>query len=248
MNRFLRFLPSIIGCTTVLLLAGCRETNQELFDRYRPQVEVMSATLNEVSAKLPESVDAPVPPKGPIDPPVDYREDAGAPTNTDFLMFRHLTDPYFDYGDRNLMDLRMSNHLLNILEWSGPENPMVHSVLKKKARKSMDDEWAATLETRYLAVARIAKYEPVVATGAQLYTRGFIRVEGHLVDLKEKKVLLSFPVESYSSESVSFEYDQNRENPEDRMVAHARSSMWSEIRIKFAAQMEALSGGTFQLR
>lgn len=236
------------GVVLALSLSGCGEKLGDYIVRMKPEYSAMREKLASAASMIPAQVTEGAATDGDLDPPLDFREEAKEPTNTEFLMFRHLTDPYFDYNKEGGIDLFLAKHLKRHLEWTGENSPLADSGKKRRISDSDIAEFEGVLATRYLAVARLEKYEPVVATGPQSYQGGSAVMSGHLFDLKEMKLLGSFLIEAVPAKEVNFTYNKNQDDPQERMVAFARSSVYSSLRKQFAEKMQTMFGGTFSLR
>lgn len=247
-NSVYQFTSPILIAMVAVLLTGCGERFGDYLVRMSPEFDSMRAKLKEVAALIPEDVSGNSSGDVKVDPPMHYEEAKPLPTNTEFMMFKNLTDPYYDYSDGGEIDLYLTKHLKRQLEWTGDKNPLAEAGKKRRVSENDLAEFEGALATRYLAVARLENFEPVVATGDNTFTGGSVLMSGHLVDLQEMKLLGSFLIEAIPAQEVSFSFKQGFDDPKDRMVAFARSTVYTSLRKQFAEKMQETFGGMFALR
>ncbi len=118
-------------------------------------------------------------------------------------MYDYLLDPETELRDQDQLDLRLSNYLRRLLQWTGPESPMSPSVLKKRAQEGLTEEFEQALQIRYLGVARVARYDPPVAVSEEVFTGGYAEVDGFLVDMTTQEVLCAFRITARPNDEVS---------------------------------------------
>ena len=242
-GRVITFL--LLGC--MIALAGCGPTNQDLVDQFSPGFAEMRTALQRVAGALPASVGGDQGVAQPPDPQPVYKEGAEDIQNTDILMYDYLLDPETELRDQDQLDLRLSNYLRRLLQWTGPESPMSPSVLKKRAQEGLTEEFEQALQIRYLGVARVARYDPPVAVSEEVFTGGYAEVDGFLVDMTTQEVLCAFRITARPNDEVSYTYKEG-ESKTEALENFAYSTLWTNARTAFVEKMTELCGGQFALR
>ncbi len=231
-------------------LAGCgggakQETHQDVVNRFKPQYAELRAKLQQVAGKIPQrATERKV--TASLTPQPVYSTQTDKPANTDILMHPHLLDPDAKLDSSNQFDLQLANHLLRALQWTGDKNPMSATALKTKATDSVIRDLELGLQTRYLAVAKVAAYAPVVAVDKKTFRGGQATLDGFLVDLTNQSVVCSFTVSAKAQEQVSYKYKED-ENAAEVLAKLAQSSLWSAARQEFIKALNEKCGGDFVL-
>ena len=231
-------------------LAGCgggakQETNQDAVNRFKPQYAELRTKLQQVAGKIPQRASERKVTTGLTPQPV-YTTQTDKSANTDILMHPHLLDPDAKLDPSNQLDLQLANHLLRALQWTGDKNPMSAAALKTKATDSVIRDMEQGLQTRYLAVAKVAAYTPVTAVDKKTFRGGQATLDGFLVDLTNQSVLCSFTVSAKAQEQISYTYKEN-EDAAEALAKLARSSLWSAARQEFIKALNEKCGGDFAL-
>jgi hypothetical protein len=176
-----------------------------------------------------------------------YAEDAKESMNTDVLMYDHLIDPDARLDTDTQLDLTLTNHLLRALQWTGTHNPMSEAALMNKATDNVLRDLEQGLQLKYLAVAKVVAYQPVVAVDKDTYSGGQTAIDGYLIDLSNQAIVCSFGVSAAPPKQIDYKYAKG-EDPAEALAKAARSSAWSSAREKFIAALNNLCGGDFALR
>ena len=230
-------------------LAGCGggaksgETNQDAINRFKPQYAELRTKLQQLAGKIPQRATERKA-TGSLTPQPVYSTQTDKPSNTDILMHPHLLDPDAKLDQNTQFDLQLANHLLRALQWTGDKNPMSASALKTKATDSVIRDLEQGLQTRYVAVAKVAAYTPVVAVDKKTFRGGQATLDGFLVDLTNQSVVCSFTVSAKAQEQISYTYKEN-EDATEALAKLARSSLWSAARQEFIKALNDKCGGDF---
>ena len=231
-------------------LAGCgggakQETNQDAVNRFKPQYAELRTKLQQAAGKIPQrATERKV--TGSLTPQPVYSTQADKPSNTDILMHPHLLDPDVKLDEKTQLDLLLANHLLRALQWTGDKSPLSATALKTKATDSVIRDLEQGLQTRYLAVAKMAAYTPVTAVDKKTFRGGQATLDGFLVDLTNQSVLCSFTVSAKAQEQISYTYKEN-EDATEALAKLARSSLWNAARQEFVKALNEKCGGDFAL-
>ena len=231
-------------------LAGCgggakQETNQDAVNRFKPQYAELRTKLQQLAGKIPQRASERKV-TGSLTPQPVYSTQTDKPSNTDILMHPHLLDPDAKLDDKTQLDLLLANHLLAALQWTGDHSPMSASALKTKATDSVIHNLEQGLQTRYLAVVKMAAYTPVVAVDKNTFRGGQATLDGFLVDLTNQSVVCSFTVSAQAQKQLSYTYKEN-EDATEALAKLARSSLWDAARQEFVKALNEKCGGDFVL-
>ena len=231
-------------------LAGCgggakQETHQDAINRFKPQYAELRTKLQQVAGKIPQRATERKVTQNLTPQPV-YTTQTDKPANTDILMHPHLLDPDAKLDPSNQFDLQLANHLLRALQWTGDKNPMSATALKTGVTDSVIRDLEQGLQTRYLAVAKVAAYAPVVAVDKKTFRGGQATLDGFLVDLTDQSVVCSFTVSAKAQEQLSYTYKEN-EDATEALAKLARSSLWSAARQEFIKALNEKCGRDFVL-
>jgi hypothetical protein len=246
MKTNIKYLPILL----VFVLAACGggggETNQDVVNRFKPQYDMLRTQLQQAVQKIPQQVGEP-PVTQPLTPRPAYTKDAKEPQNTDVLMYENLLDPDAKLNSDTQLDLTLTNHLLRALQWTGTHNPMSEAALKNKATDNVLHDLEQGLQLKYLAVAKVVAYQPVVAVDKDTYSGGQAAIDGYLIDLSKQAVVCSFGVSVSPPKQIDYKYAKGEDQAE-ALAKAARSSAWSSAREEFIAALNNRCGGDFALR
>ncbi len=245
MKTNIKYLAALL----VFLSAGCGgggETNQDVVNRFKPQYTALRTRLQQVAQKVPQQASEQQVTQA-LAPRPAYTEDAKEALNTDVLMYEHLLDPDAKLDTGTQLDLTLTNHLLRALQWTGASNPMSASALKSQATDSVIGDLEQGLQIRYLVVARVVAYKPVVAVDKDTFSGGQAAIDGYLIDLSNQTIVCSFGVSVAPPKHIDYKYAKD-ENPAEALAKTARSWAWSSAREEFIAALNDRCGGDFALR
>jgi hypothetical protein len=224
-----------------LLLTGCPPSMGEVVDQNAPALSARHAALKEVVASLPApgSLSAPSPAAGLTPAPI-YDEVQDTFT-LELLQAEYVSDPLLDLKPAGKLDLYLGEVLKDALS-------SVAGGLKPEHRSQASNDhfrgkFEKALAVRYVGLVRTVEYAAPVATSEKEFTGGHAKLEVFVVDLQDRSVKASFPVEARSSTRVSYEYKQG-EDPRERLQAFAHSTMWSSARDQIADGLRKHAGAT----
>ena len=227
-----------------LFPAGCGPTKVDVILELKPQYDALRADLQTIAATLPEKVEN-QPVAQPLEPAPNFNTDDYSVTrNTDVMMYEHLLDPEEGMADTEKLDLRLSN-LRNYVYWTGPKSPY----LLKESKTRADDEFRAkfeqALQIRYLGIARINRFDPIVAINAEAFEGGYTDIDGFLVDMQTQEIVCSFNIIAFPDEDVHYTYKEG-ESQTKALAKAARSNLWNKARDAFLDSMAVMCGGSFE--
>lgn len=231
------------------VLAGCGgggETNQDVINRFKPQYAELRVKLQQIAQKIPERA-AELKAAQALSPQPQYTYGSDAPTNADILMYPHLLDPDKSLVLDKQLDMKWASPLLRGLQYTGEKSPMSATALKNKASEKIASDLEEALKTRYLAVAQVTAYQPVVAVDKNTFKGGSVQVNGYLVDLESQEVLCSFTVSARPQEQISYKYKEG-EDPTKALAEWAESSLNGNARAEFIKAINEHCGGDFKLK
>jgi hypothetical protein len=229
---------------TLFVLTACGETNQDVVNKYKPQLTQIRRDLTEVAQKI-EAAGGEKTAAG-LSPQPKYIERGKEGLNADILMYEQLLDPEVDLKANKQLDLLLSNSLVRALQWTGDKSAMKESALKSSATDLTTQTFEQSLQVKYLGVARITKYEPVVAVNEKTFGGGLADIDGFLVDLTSKEVVCAFSVSSQVQKEVPYQYKED-DNRTQKLAEAATSTLWTNARAAFIAFLNEKCGGEFKL-
>lgn len=217
-------------------LAACGETNREVIARFKPQLDAAHAELKAMVATLPAPGSAV---SGKLDEalPKPVYDVATGTFNTAILAVEDLDDvnPVFD--------LHLASDLGNSLAWSGPNNPMAESALDATV-DGLDKEFETALATPIVIFYRAASYDPPRAVDEKTFDGGKVKLEAFVFARPGGKQVATCSIEAAADTNVSYSYKQG-DDPMERLVAFANSSMWEDALKTLSECLTATTGGTF---
>ena len=227
-----------------LFLAGCGPTKIDVILELKPQYDALRADLQTIAATLPEKAEDQAVAQ-PLEPaPYFNSDDYSVTRNTDVMMYEHLLDPEEDLADTGKLDLLLSN-LKTYVYWTGPKSPY----LLKESKSRADDEFRAKFEQapqiRYLGIARINHFDPIVAVNAETFKGGYTDIDGFLVDMQTQEIVCSFNMTVRPDEDIHYAYKEG-ESQTYALAEAARSNLWSNARDAFLDNMAEMCGGSFE--
>ncbi|MBN1219858.1 MAG: hypothetical protein JXM69_13095 [Anaerolineae bacterium] len=240
MSKALIFLLVV----SVLLLTACGETNQDVINQYQPQYDQLRVKLQEIAPALPETTGEQA--AASLNPPPHYVERSKEALNTDIVMYEQLLNPDVELRQNNQLDLLLSNDLITALRWTGDHSPMQPASLKQKAAEVTRQTLEQGLQIKYLGVARVTKYEPVIPVDEKTFGGGLAEIAGFLVDLDSQEVLCAFNISARPEAQVAYQYKEG-ENQVQALAEAARSNLWGNARAAFITALNEQCGGEFSL-
>ncbi len=242
MNKF-SFYAFLVSIGLSIILVGCGPTVGDVYVEYKPQLDAMRADLVAIADALPEKAED-IAVSGALEPAPEYNADNfGVVTNTDILMFENLSDPVLDLSTTDQFDLNFQRSILKYLRLGMPGYGV-------PVDQSASDEWIEKLEKalalKYLGVARVTQYEPVVGISPDEFEGGSVELDGFLVDVDSKEVLCSFSISATPNDQVNYSY-QEGEDQTAALERFAHSTMWSNAREAFIDGLNTNCGGVFEL-
>lgn len=223
-----------------LLLAGCGKTAGEVIAENKPKVDAVRATLSTALSMLPPVGESLTAVAGTPDPKPSYevQSDFKVSGNTAFV-----TPEEIKSSGKPAYDLILSSDLAYALAWTGPDNPM-----SQTAMEGPENELAATfanaLATPYAVIYRPVSYAPPVAQDDKNFSGGTLDLEAFLVRLSDGTPLVACRIQAASDTSVSYTYKQG-EDPKERLVAFAGSTLRDDALKTLAQCLSEKSGGRF---
>ncbi|HEX8150017.1 MAG TPA: toll/interleukin-1 receptor domain-containing protein [Pyrinomonadaceae bacterium] len=222
--------------TTGIVYYASLPTNQEILDRYAPQIDDKIKQLREIAKSLP--------PKGavrttqcarPIDPrPIyDRRQEV---FNTEIMMEPDLRRESEKYKDSDKgFKLYLGNSLYYLISYR--LGSWGSGVGGQKAESDAAQSYERGLSTRYLVVNRVVNYQAPYVTGERSFFRGKVEMEVFLIDLQSSKIICSFP--------LSAEADENLYAPASDYEKAAASNLYERTEKNLEQALADGTGGLF---
>jgi hypothetical protein len=239
-------IPKILSILIIafFLLTACGETNQDVVNKYKPQLTQIRRDLTEVAQKI-EATGGEKTAAG-LSPQPKYVERGAEGLNTDILMYEQALDPDINLKENKRLDLLLSNSLVRALQWTGDKNAMKESALKNTATDLTTQTFEQSLQVKYVGLARIANYKPVTPVDDKTFGGGLADINGYLVDLKSKEVVCAFSLSSQVQKQVPYQYKKG-DNQAQKLAEAATSTLWTNARTAFIAALNEKCGGEFKL-
>lgn len=238
-------LTIILIALFALSLGACKPTNQKVIEEYAPQYAQLRTDLAAIASSLnPASDEMAV--TQILDPRPLYTYGAKEIQNTDILMLENLFDPDRDLRQEGQLDLTLSNYLLRLLRWTGPQNPMSSTALDNPASDESVHEFEQALQIRYLGVAAVLQYDPPRAVSEEQFTGGLADMMGFLVDMQSRQVLCNFRFTATANQEVSYTYEEG-DSKTQALERYVYSTLWTNARAAFIEKMNQACGGDFSL-
>lgn len=218
----------------VLVLGGCGETNQQVIDRYRPQMEAVGVRLKAIHGRLPATL---APLEAKLNPAPVFAKDKG---NTEILAEEQLLDVHAAPA----FELNLSPRLRTCLMWTGPKNPMAASALARRD-KQFEKNFQRALEARYLVALRTRAGS--LHVDEKTFSGGAASLEAFVVDLKTDQLVAATAAEAAPEARITYS-TRPGENKQERAAAAVHSSTWENLRDDLAKKLGTATGGTFDFR
>lgn len=206
---------------------------------YQPRYAAFRERLRALSGKLPTGVaeQRPVP---PLDPPINYSTfpDAVDSRNTDGVMYEQMLDP--DVEEVQPFGVHLSTFLIGALRWTGSHPPQTYYAAT--VPEGFTTELERGLNLRYLAVARVARFDPVVMVDAKTFRGGFAHIDGLLVDLQTDAVRCAFGAEARTPDRFEV-YGKQKSEQNVSLQERARQALCQSARGAFLQKMLDVCGG-----
>lgn len=211
---FVILVTVLLGLKFYARMGGWGPSNIEVIETYRERFDPIRKNLQEIAVKLDaESPIEEVYVKTNIAPRPILKQDDYEKSNVAMMALGEFTESA-EGGDLH-PDYFAFNHLENFwfgnsLEWTGENNPLAHSVLRKNGA-NLERKLRAALGVKYIILGRInGKGENAEEKDrADPPHSRLIRADAFLVQIDTQEVVARVPVEvSIEPNSGMMEFDQ----------------------------------------